>query len=107
MAEQAMHRLVHVLAVEQNVAEGWTRKCSALLTRWMASESLVIRVEEQAIFGIEDAISRELSARMKVSKNHVVCARCHFAGLASGIDCTMASSAESGSAKRRVVERTC
>src|SRR5215469_13920333 len=32
------------------------------------------------------------------SKNHVVCARCHFVGLASGIDCTERSSAESGSA---------
>src|SRR5438874_8288507 len=29
---------------------------------------------------------------MKVSKNHVVCARCHFVGLTSGIDCTTQSS---------------
>src|SRR5262245_9685364 len=36
---------------------------------------------------------------MKVSKNHVVCAKCHFTGLASGIDCTVQSSAERGPAR--------
>jgi hypothetical protein len=30
---------------------------------------------------------------MKVSKNQVVCAWCHLAGLASGVDCTIWSSA--------------
>ena len=34
--------------------------------------------------------------RTKVSKNHVVCAKCHFAGLASGIGCKAWSSTESG-----------
>src|ERR1700733_10850396 len=32
------------------------------------------------------------SRSTKVSKNHVVCARCHLAGLASGHDCTIMSS---------------
>src|SRR3954467_14036523 len=31
-----------------------------------------------------------------VSKNQLVCARCHFAGLASGMDCTHWSSSLSG-----------
>lgn len=34
---------------------------------------------------------------MKVSKNQVVCALCHFAGLQSGMDCSIWSSAEKGS----------
>src|SRR6202043_1828987 len=40
------------------------------------------------------------------SKNQVVWARCHFTGLASGIDCTTWSSGESGAARRSVSPRT-
>src|SRR5665811_1013396 len=36
---------------------------------------------------------------MKDSKNHAVCARCHFAGEHSGDDCTIMSSGVSGSHK--------
>src|SRR5262245_48140555 len=43
---------------------------------------------------------------MNVSKNHVVCARCHFTGLASGIDCAVQSSAESGPARAIEALRT-
>src|SRR5581483_2487511 len=44
--------------------------------------------------------------RTNVSKNHVVCARCHLVGLTSGMDCTVWSSPLRGSAKRSVVART-
>src|SRR6266568_1829484 len=44
---------------------------------------------------------------MNDSKNHAVCARCHFAGEHSGDDCTIMSSGVSGlhksSVRRRVV----
>src|ERR1700730_1320298 len=40
------------------------------------------------------------------SKNHVECARCHLAGLASGIDCTVSASSQSGAARRSVSART-
>ena len=43
---------------------------------------------------------------MKVSKNQVVWARCHLVGLASGIDWTVWSSAESGEAKLTELART-
>src|SRR5262249_42617113 len=43
---------------------------------------------------------------MNVSKNHVVCARCHFVGLASGIDWIDWSSGVSGSASRALCRRT-
>jgi hypothetical protein len=43
---------------------------------------------------------------MKVSKNHVICARCHLVGLASGIDWTWQSSGESGAARPRLAWRT-
>ena len=41
-----------------------------------------------------------------VSKNHVVCARCHFVGLTSGIDWMVWSSGESGLASSSVRLRT-
>src|SRR5438046_10119508 len=43
---------------------------------------------------------------MKVSKNQVVCARCHFVGLTSGIDCTTQSSGARFSANLAVKFRT-
>src|SRR5580658_1665419 len=43
---------------------------------------------------------------MKVSKNQVVWARCHLAGLASGQDCTIMSSGVSGSQRASVCCRT-
>src|ERR1700682_1353802 len=46
------------------------------------------------------------SLRINVAKNQVVWARCHFAGLASGIDCTNWSSGDRGAARRSVSFRT-
>src|ERR1700704_6869933 len=43
---------------------------------------------------------------MNVSKNQLVCARCHLAGLASGQDCTMRSSGLSGAVSASVCWRT-
>src|SRR5882672_9603729 len=43
---------------------------------------------------------------MNVSKNQVVCARCHLTGLASGIDCAVQSSADNGPARAIEVLRT-
>src|SRR4051794_31682617 len=43
---------------------------------------------------------------MNVSKNQVVCAKCHLVGLASGIDWINWSSAESGAASASVWRRT-
>ncbi len=44
--------------------------------------------------------------RQKRSKNQVVCARCHFVGLVSGMACTTWSSAASGAASNMLVSRT-
>ena len=44
--------------------------------------------------------------RTTASKNHVVCARCHFVGLASAIDCTHWSSTLRGLAALRLAART-
>src|SRR5262249_15585959 len=47
-----------------------------------------------------------LSASTNVSKNQVTCARCHFVGDTSGIDCTVWSSGDSGAASSSVLDRT-
>ena len=47
------------------------------------ADRLVVAVEQVAEGVVERAAERPST---NVSKNHVVCARCHFAGLASGID---------------------
>src|SRR3546814_19871350 len=46
------------------------------------------------------------SRSTKVSKNQLVCARCHLAGEASGIDCTVASASDNGSTSARLSART-
>ena len=54
LGEQALDRLIHMLAVLQNIAEGGMGEGSALLAQRMAAESFVIGVEQETIFGIED-----------------------------------------------------
>jgi hypothetical protein len=61
------------------------------------------RIRKAGSKGLNDG---ERRSSRKVSKNHVMCARCHFVGLASGIDCTWQSSAESGAARARLASRT-
>src|SRR3569833_3283799 len=43
---------------------------------------------------------------MNVSKNQVVCARCHLTGLASGIDCAQQSSSDKLAASATLYART-
>ena len=67
---------------------------------------LVIGIEQIAESRHRIRDSRCRASSRNVSKNQVVCARCHLAGLASGMDCTIWSSAESGAARRSVSART-
>ena len=56
---------------------------------------------DRLVVGVEQHLPRRFAAAdtpasrrsTNCSKNQLVCARCHFAGLASGIDCTIMSSA--------------
>ena len=56
--------------------------------------------EETVILTADSESNRPIR---KVSKNQVVCARCHLTGLASGIDWTWQSSGESGAASARLI----
>ena len=70
------------------------------------ANGLVIGVEEVAKLWMCGSITVRLGVRRKVSKNQVVWARCHFAGLASGIDCRLWSSMLRGEQSRIEVCRT-
>jgi hypothetical protein len=61
------------------------------------------RVANAAWNGLREGSAR---ARTNVSKNHVVCARCHFVGLASGIDWIAQSSGDSPATSASVSRRT-
>ena len=52
------------------------------------TDRLVVGVEEIAEPLIERPVARRVGPSTNCSKNQVVCARCHFAGLASGMLCT-------------------
>ena len=67
--------------------------------RMPLADRVVIRVEEGPERGVERPVAaQDGAASTKVSKNQVVCARCHLTGLASGIDCSAQSSADNGAA---------
>ena len=99
-------RSVDVRAIRENVVERRARKQAALRPRMALADRVVVGVEEHPEGGVESAIAAQSRSSTKVSKNQVVCARCHFTGLASGIDCSAQSSADSGAASARPVCRT-
>jgi hypothetical protein len=69
----------------------------------LIAHRVVVGVEEHAVlrkFG--DVIVGE-RPRRKVSKNQVVCARCHLTGLASGMDWAWQSSGDKVAARSTVI----
>ena len=75
---------------------------SPFRARVLVAQRVVVGIEEHAICGFEGSVIRTDGTSTNVSKNHVVCAKCHFTGLASGIDWIAQSSAESGDAREPV-----
>ena len=73
----------------------------------LLADALVVGVEQHAERGSKGAKRGSKRSSTKVSKNQVVCARCHLAGLASGMDWTWQSSADSGAASASEAARTC
>ena len=89
-----------------NVGERRPRQQPALRAWVLGADGVVIRVEQDPERGIEGAVPGEGSgSSTKVSKNQLVCARCHLTGLASGIDWIVQSSADSGAASAIVAAR--
>ena len=69
------------------------------------ADGFVVGVENLGIARAKGRRNPGTRASTNVSKNQLVCARCHLAGLASGIDCATQSSGESG-AQSASVSRT-
>src|SRR2546425_12193073 len=97
--EQAFHSRVHMCAVCRHRFDAGPTENATGRTRMTRPDRLIVGIEDEAERLVEYAITPSVGTRMNVSKNHVVCARCHLVGLASGMDWTVWSSAESGAAR--------
>ena len=87
------HRVGDMPAIGQDLADARPGDHAALRPRMTRADRFVVGIEEILVGGIERHGSPARAGRStKVSKNHVVCARCHLVGLASGIDWTVWSS---------------
>ena len=100
------HRVIDVRAICKHRLERRARQQAALRPGMLVADAVVVGIEEHPERRIERPIAASCGATTNVSKNHAVCARCHLAGLASGIDCSAQSSAESGAVKDSVRART-
>ena len=102
------HGLVHVPAIRNDLFHTRARQYSPLRTGMLVAHCVVVGVEQDAIRDIERSIGVTMRCQDEGLKNDVVCARCHFTGLASGIDGIAQSSAESGAARlRKLADRNC
>jgi len=91
--QQALYCSIYMLAVAQNLIEPRPRKRRPQPFLGKCRETLVIAIEEPRKVCVEDPVIGQNSRTTNDSKNHVVWARCHLAGEASGHDCTIMSSA--------------
>ena len=106
LAEQALHGAVDGTAVASDLLDAGTRQEAALGPGMAGTHRLVVPVEDVGVRVVERSVPGAYSPRMKVSKNHVTCARCHLVGLTSGMVWTVWSSALRTEASRSVVART-
>jgi gamma-glutamyl hercynylcysteine S-oxide synthase len=102
----ARHALVDGAPVGQHLGQPGPRDQAALRPRVLLADAVVVAVEQHAEAGWWGRKPGSKRSSTKVSKNQVVCARCHFTGLASGIDCTWQSASDSGAASATVCART-
>ena len=79
---------------------------AAFGARMPSTDGFVVRVEDVRVGGVEGHVPGRYCPRTKVSKNQVVCARCHLVGLTSGIVWTVWSSALRGAERHSVIPRT-
>ncbi len=86
--EQTHDRAIDMRAVSGDLRDIGTRDQAALRTRMPRAGGHVIGIEQKAEALVEHPITGTYGLRRNCSKNHVVCARCHLVGLASGIDWT-------------------
>ena len=91
--EQLEHVLIHVRAILADFVQSGARECIAQRFFRLLPNGVVIGVKKIAKLRMERPVSGQMLGKNNVSKNQLVCAMCHLAGLASGQDCTIKSSA--------------
>ena len=102
--EQLQHGGVDVLAVLGDLRDAWAGDQPALGSGVTSADGLVVGVEQEAEALVVRACAR---VRARTSRRTTSCGRgATWSGLASGIDCTVWSSALSGAASRSVSDRT-
>ena len=107
LVEQRIDRAIDMRAIGRDLLRIRPRDQAALRPRVARAGGDVIGVEQEGEALVERAVVlRRAASSRNCSKNQVVWARCHLAGLASGIDWIAWSSADSGAARRSVSART-
>jgi hypothetical protein len=105
-SQQCFQARVDLRAIAAHLVHRWTREQAPLRSRMAAADGVVVRVEEMPEARVERHKRGSCAASTKVSKNHVVCARCHLTGDASAMDCAPQSSSDNGAASASVSART-
>ena len=64
--DEAVHMLIHVCAVAEDVVNGWPREQAAHRPRKECSHRLVVGVEQIAVLGMESAVAGQQGRQQKV-----------------------------------------
>ena len=104
--EELHHGGVDMAAIGGDFVGARAGQMAALVAGMPRAGADVIGIEQEGVVGMKGLVAVECSPSRNCSKNQVVWARCHFAGLASGIDWISWSSGDRGAARRSVSSRT-
>ena len=106
LRQQLGHGGIDMGTVPSDLRHPRARQQSSLGAGMTGADGLVVGVEQEREVRVEGGYPWACSSSTKVSKNHVVWARCHLVGLTSFIDWTVWSSGLRGVARCSVRERT-
>lgn len=100
--QQFLHARIDGCAVAQHLRQAGPADQAALVPRVLRPHAVVVAVEQFAVGRVKESEAGLMGLQNHCSKNQVLCARCHLAGLASGMDCSWQSSALKPSIRSRL-----
>ena len=86
LVKEFHHGGIDMPAVGGDLVGAGAGQMAALVAGVPRAGADVIGIEQEGVVGVERLVAPQCSPSRNCSKNQVVWARCHFAGLASGID---------------------
>ncbi len=104
--EEFHHGIVDIAAIGGDFIGTWPGQMTALGAGMARAGADIIGIEEIGVIGMERLVAVLVLAEQKLLEEPGGMARCHFAGLASGMDWISWSSADRGAARRSVSSRT-